>query len=135
MAEKNSKLRRAFVMVHPFDDALYEAQPDYIEERDAILRSESDLYVLTCDVPHTREALGGRKAGVISTEQACNPKPKMGWRLLSKTFEGYDELIFCGAELHLGADGRPYTGCVLDAFEKVSHPNKWIYLAACWAGE
>ena len=129
------KSREAIVMVHPFDSPKYETQQDYLEERDALLRGgEKDLYVLTNKVEETRERLGCREAGVISTEEA-NPKPRMGWKHLSRILRDYEEVVFCGAELHFKENGKPCNGEVLDVFQKIKHSNKYIYFACCWIGD
>ena len=123
--------KQAIVMVHPFDSQYYETQGDYLEERENILKGDEDLYILINKVEETRRRLYQRKVNIISTEE-CNPKPRMGWKELSRILKDYPEVVFCGAELHLKENGKPYTGCVLDAFEKTQVQNKWIYLAGCW---
>ena len=132
---ERQRSNEAVVMVHPFDSEEYETQQDYLDERNELIRDpETNLFILTNNPDETRRRLEGRAAGIISTREA-NPKPLMGWKLLSNILVPYSELAFCGAELHLTKENKPYTGCVLDAFRKITHSNKYIYFAGCWIGD
>lgn len=124
---------KAIVLVHPFDSTLYESQRKYLLQRNKIIREEKNLFVLAFDLQETLYRIGPRPQTIIATQEA-NPQPRIGWERFSEMLKGYDEVIFTGAELHLDETNTPYTGCVLDAFEKTNVPFKKINRDACWIG-